>query len=193
MARRVAFLDTETTGLDWLKGHRLIEVAAVVYDMDTRVRLGAYEQRINPQRDIDPKAQEVHGISWDQLLAEPLWEEVGPKFAMLLGKCEHHVAHNGEGFDFPFLIHEFQRIGVAPPVIRSTDTMLQARWATPDGSLPRLELLAFACGVPYDRAKAHAALYDVEVMAQCFFSQVDRGFFRLETAPFVPTPPEVRK
>lgn len=64
---------------------------------------------------------------------------------------------------------------------------------TPDGSLPNLGALCFACGVEYDKAKAHGALYDVDVMMASFFSQFDRGFFSLPTQHYQFVPQSSKK
>lgn len=189
----VAGLDLETTGLDQPEGHRIIEIALSIYDLDTQAHVGKFETRINPQRPIDPAAQEVHGISFDMLTHAPLWSAVAPKVSAILARCRYVVAHNGIGFDLPFLYGELIREGCALPEVYVIDTMLQARWATPDGSLPNLGALAFACGVPYDSDKAHAALYDVDVMMSSFFSQFKRGFFQLPTEPYRYTVPKPRK
>lgn len=186
--RLVAGLDIESTGLSQPDGDRIIEIAIAVHDLDTKARVGAFETRINPQRSIDPAAQAVHGISFEMLAESPLWSAVAPKVAALLSKCHYVIAHNGLGFDMPFVYGELQREGLALPQVGLVDTMLQARWATPDGSLPNLGALCFACGVEYDKAKAHGALYDVDVMMASFFSQFERGFFSLPTQhyQFVP-------
>lgn len=176
-------LDFETTGLDPQKGHRIIEVALDLRKEDGS-RLGTYETRINPERSIDPAAEAVHGISYDMLLECPTWNVVAPKLSALVARCDYIIAHNGDGFDLPFMIHEFMRVGVAVPRIRSIDTMLQGRWATPDGAVPSLKALAWACDVEYDPSKAHGALYDVGVMLDCFFQQYPRGYFQLPTREF---------
>ena len=170
-------LDLETTGLDQAGGHRIIEVAALLYDLDSSRFLGKYVQRVNPQRPIDPDAQRVHGITFDMLAHEPTWELVAPNVARVLARTQFVAAHNGIGFDMPFLAGEFQRIGIAVPKVEVIDTMLDARWATPLGKLPNLGELCFACGVPYDPDRAHAAEYDVEVMMQSYFAARAMGFF----------------
>jgi DNA polymerase-3 subunit epsilon len=182
--RIVGGLDFETTGLDWEKGHRFCESALVLRDLDTGERIGRYVTRINPQRAIDADATAVHGIKFEDVVGAPLWEEVGPKLSALLSHCTYVVAHNGEGFDMPFMVHELLRIGAPLPEVRLVDTMLQGRWASPDGMVPNLGALCWACGVPYDATKAHAADYDVEVMLECFFQQLPRGFFTLPAQPF---------
>jgi DNA polymerase-3 subunit epsilon len=176
----IAGLDIETTGIDQADGHRIIEVAIAIHELESQARVGSFVSRINPQRPIDPGAQEVHKISFDMLAHEPLWGAVAPKVSAILSRCQYVVAHNGEGFDLPFVCAELQREGcTVPRQFKLIDTMLQARWATPDGSVPNLGALCFACGVDYDTSKAHGALYDVDVMMACFFSQHKRGFFTL--------------
>ncbi len=180
----IAGIDLETTGLAQSDGHRIIEIAIAIHDLDTQARIGKFETRINPQRPIDTGAQAVHGIGFEMLTHCPLWSSVAPKVSAILSRVRYVVAHNGLGFDMPFLYGELLRQGCSLPEVSVVDTMQQARWATSDGSLPNLGALAFACDVPYDSAKAHAALYDVDVMMRCFFGQYPRGFFSLPTEPY---------
>lgn len=183
----VGGLDIETTGLEQEKGHRIVELALVLRDLGTGAPVGKYVQRINPQRPIDPGAQAVHGIGLDDLLDKPTWEEVAPKVAALLQRVPIVVAHNGEGFDGPFVFRELMRVGQPLPEVRLVDTMLQGRWATPDGAVPNLGQLCWACDVPYDKSQAHGAEYDVDVMLDCFFKQYPRGFFVLPAGTFTLT------
>ena len=175
----VTGIDIETTGLSQEKGHRIIEIAAVMYDLDTRKELLRWVQRINPQRSIDAGAQAVHGISFEDLTSCPTWAEVAPKVVKILGKSALVVAHNGDGFDMPFIGNELIRIGQPIPNIQTFDTMLRFRWATPLGKMPSLKELCFACGVEYDEHLAHAALYDVRVMMDSFFFAKNKGFVSL--------------
>jgi DNA polymerase-3 subunit epsilon len=194
-ARRIVVggLDLETTGLEQAGGHRIIEVALSMHDLTTHELIGKFTTRINPQRSIDPKAQEVHGISFESLAGEPLWEAVAPKVEALLRRCDYVVAHNGEGFDMPFLYAELLRAGRGLPSVGLVDTMLQGRWATADGVVPSLKALCFACGVPYDTALAHGALYDTDVMMESFFSQLKKGFFQLPLTPYAFKAPTLKK
>ena len=175
----VAGIDIETTGLSQPDGHRIVEFAALLYDLETERKLGQYVQRINPQRPIDPAAQAVHHISFDDVAHCPVWDEVAPKISKLLAKCDVLVAHNGQGFDVPFITNELTRVGALVTAKPLVDTMLQARWATPNGKYPNLGELCFACDVPYDTTKAHGAEYDVEVMMQSFFKAYKGGFYDL--------------
>lgn len=165
----VTGIDIETTGLSAERGHRIIEIACTLHDYSTGKILGKWEQRINPKRTIDPKAQAVHGISLEDLAEEPTWEEVAPKLIKLIKRTDLLVAHNGDGFDLPFILHETDRIGLELPDVATFDTMLEGTWATPDGKNPKLKELAEALGYVYDEKKAHSALYDVILMMQCFF------------------------
>lgn len=175
--------DIETTGLDQEKGHRIIEFAAALYDFQPESGLvtpkGKFVQRINPQRAIDPAAQAVHGISFEDVSMCPDWAAVAPKVVKVMSACDVIVAHNGNGFDMPFIAAELMRIGLPVPNVRCVDTMLESRWATPMGKLPNLGEFCFACGVDYDPSKAHAAEYDVLVMMEGFFKAVKKGFIAL--------------
>lgn len=175
----IGFLDIETTGLSQEKGDRIIEFGIIIYDAITREKKGKLIQRINPERSITIEAQRVHGISYEELVDEPKWDAVASKIAKVIGACKTIVAHNGMGFDMPFIRSELMRIGVAMPEVTLIDTMLDARWATPNGKLPRLEELCFALDVEYDKSKAHSAEYDITQMAECFWKAKDLGFLSL--------------
>lgn len=170
--------DLETTGLDQAAGHRIIEVALVFRDLSTWVEKGRWVRRVNPERPIDPKAQAVHGITFDMVSACPTWDVIGPQVSLLMNKADLVIAHNGAGFDMPFVNGELARIG--QPVCNKPvlDTMLEGRWATPLGKFPNLGELCFATGVPYDPASAHSASYDVDVMMQCVERARKKGFFQ---------------
>ena len=157
--------DLETTGLSAESGHRIIEFAGIVHDLHTGKALGKYEQRIDPKRSIDPKAQAVHKIALEDLRGMPVWADVAPKIAKLFGRVDMVVAHNGIGFDLPFLLVEMDRVGVELPDVEICDTMVSCKWATP----PSLKELANSLGFEYDQEKAHSALYDVALMMKCFF------------------------
>ena len=188
----VAGIDIETTGLEQPEGHRIIEVAAVLYELESQRELGRYETRINPQRGVDPKAQAVHGISLEMLVDKPVWGSIAPKLASLLSRCHYVVAHNGEEFDMPFIYGEFLRVGVALPVgVRIIDTMKRGRWATHDGAVPNLGALCFAADVPYDKSRAHGATYDVEVLMKCFFKA--QTFFMNPAPPVYEFKPQITR
>lgn len=175
---RIIGIDTETTGLEQAKGHRIIEIAMLSYDLETQALVDTWVQRIDPERSIDPGAQAAHGIAYTDLVGQPKWEDLAEEVAKRIGTADLLIAHN-MGFDGPFIGAELLRVGCEVPNVHSLCTMENARWACPDGKLPRLGELCFALGVPYDRAKAHSAQYDVSVMMACFFRALKRGFYEL--------------
>jgi len=175
----VVGFDSETTGLKVEAGHRIIEVAFVGYSLETRKKLFAFEKRINPHRAIEPKAQLIHGISQADLIGKPSFKEVEPFITKIFEKSDIAIAHNID-FDIGFLFEEYRLIGKQVPDAQGFDTMSEGRWATSFGKNPNLEELCFACEVPYDRGAAHAALYDVERMMECFFFALDNGGYDIK-------------
>lgn len=175
----IAGSDLETTGLE-IGDHRIIEAYVGLWDSDTRKLVRETNLRINPQRSIMPAAQAVHRISIQDLQGCPIWDRsVAGLVREAIEAADFAVAHNGEGFDLPFLNYEFKRVGVPELEVPMFDTMLSARWATPQGKVPNLGELCFSCGVEYDPSKAHAAEYDVQKMMDCFFRGLDWGFYTL--------------
>jgi DNA polymerase-3 subunit epsilon len=179
MRRIVAGFDTETTGLSFEKGHRIIEVAFIGFDLDTREKVFAFEKRINPGRSIDAKAQLVHKISQSDLVGCPDFAAVEPFVTNIFEKSCLVVAHNIT-FDAEFLIGEYGLIRKKLPNTQGFDTMSESRSATALGKNPNLEELCYACDVPYDRHLAHGALYDVDRMIRCFFYGMDYGLYNVE-------------
>ena len=179
---RIGGLDIETTGLHADKGDRIIEIALLEYDLASKTLMDTYVQRIHPGRPIDPKAQEVHGISITDLVGCPSWEDVAEEVSRRLARLDLLVAHN-MAFDGPFVGLELARVGIALPSVEVFCTMEEGRWATPLGKTPSLKELCFAVNVPYDDAAAHAAEYDVDRMMRCLMRGVERGFYVLPEVP----------
>lgn len=180
MTRIATSLDIETTGLDQSKGHRIIEIAALLYDLDSGTTLCSWVRRINPQRPMDPDAQRRHKISFEEVSAEPVFEAgAAQTLVKILQSTSVVVAHNGQWFDMPFINAELARVGLpiySGPIM---DTMLQGRWATFNGKMPNLGELCFATGIPYDPDQAHAAEYDARVTMEAFFVGYRKGFFQI--------------
>lgn len=170
-------LDTETTGFCEPE-HRIVEVYADLYHLESRKKLWTMNERINPLRSVPADAQRVHGISGAELLDKPTWEQRGPILHAALNKANFLVIHNAE-FDYNFLNMEFERIGLPKLTMPAICTMEGGIWASSNGKKPSLAELCFACDVHYDPSLAHAADYDVGVMVDCFFKGLDWGFFKL--------------
>lgn len=173
----IAGYDIETTGL-LTADHRIIELYIGLWRPNGTLAF-QYEQRFDPQRAIAADAQRIHGISSADLVGMPIFEKHADHIVKILSKADVEVAHNGEGFDAPFLAQELQRVGRSKPVNPMIDTMLEGVWATPDGKKPNLGELCFSLGVDYDPSAAHAAHYDVHRMMDCFFRGLEWGWYRL--------------
>lgn len=174
----ITCIDTETTGVDQQKGDKIIEIALLDFELESRMLARRYVQRINPDRPIDPSAQAVHGISNEMLIGCPKWEDVVDEIHDQISNSSLLVAHNFK-FDGPFIAGELLRVGKTVPSIDSFCTMENGRWATFNGKLPKLAELCSVLGVNYNPDEAHAADYDTEVLAECLFKGMDRGFFKL--------------
>lgn len=178
----VTFGDIETTGLKVEDGHRIIEVALSVWAYNTltgeKRKLGKpYIQRINPERPIDPGAEAVHKISLAHLRGKPKWTKVAPIVASILSRTDIFIAHNA-AFDAPWLALELIRVGQPMPTFDVYCTMEQGRRATAMGKVPNLGELAYACGFEYDSDAAHSALYDANLLSDCYWTGVERGLFK---------------
>lgn len=180
MSNLIIGLDTETTGLDVTKGHRIIEFCGHVYRWPERKKVISVTQRIsNEGQKIDRKAQEVHGISQADLIGKPRFKEFAKKIAPVFARKPLVVAHNIE-FDIKFLAAQMAEVGhPLPPDLMLFDTMGEGMTASYDSKPPSLREFCWAMGVEYDPSKAHAAEYDVDVMMEALFAGIDRGYIRL--------------
>ncbi|MDY7537560.1 3'-5' exonuclease [Undibacterium sp. RTI2.1] len=178
---KIIGFDTETTGLKPMDGDKIIEIALLTYDSDTRKLIDKYVQRINPERPISAGAQDIHGITFESLVLMPKFKQIAHEVKSRLDAADLLVAHN-LNFDAEFLICEFAACGLPIRDMPSIDTMTEARWACAEGKYPKLSELCFALGVTYDQSAAHAADYDVDVMMQCLWRGLDRGFYQLPAA-----------
>lgn len=180
---KVCGLDLESTGLDWEKGARIIEVCAIVWRVQDRRELLNFTRRINPDgARIEAKAQAVHGISAADLVAAPKFSAVSKPLLSILNGVDLIFTFNGESFDIPFLVHELINAGETPPSnIMHMDLMREGMGASFDSKPPSLREMCWALGVEYDLTQAHQAVYDVRVMGQCLFRGLDEGYFKLPT------------
>lgn len=166
---RQIILDTETTGLDPRHGHRLIEIAGV--EMENRqLTRKHFHQYINPQREIDPGAQAVHGISNEFVADKPLFADVVDAFLDFVHGAEL-VIHNA-AFDVGFLNAELARLGRAPieSVCASIiDTLKLARELHP-GKRNNLDALCDRYQINNAHRTLHGALLDSELLAEVYLA-----------------------
>ena len=169
MAVRQIVLDTETTGLEWRLGDRIIEVAGV--EMVDRKLTGRHFHRyINPEREIDAGAQAVHGISIEFLADKPKFGEIIDELADFIQGAEL-VIHNAS-FDVGFLNYEFSLLDREPidklcdGVI---DTLRMARELRP-GKRNNLDVLCSEYGIDNSSRQLHGALLDAELLAEVYLA-----------------------
>lgn len=166
MAVRQVVLDTETTGIDWKQGHRVIEIGAVEL-IDRRVTGVHYQQYLNPQRSSDPEALRVHGLTDAFLRDKPGFAEVADAFLEFLGDAEL-IIHNAP-FDLGFLNHELQQVKKAPLGQTVLDTLVNARRRHP-GQKNDLNSLCRRYGVDNSHRELHGALLDCEILAEVYLA-----------------------
>ncbi|MEX6205080.1 exonuclease domain-containing protein, partial [Providencia hangzhouensis] len=106
MSSIVVGVDTETTGLEYADGHRIFEIALCARDLVTGATIKDISLRFNPKREISAKAYEITGVKLSDLVAESLFESKAASIATILNNATAIVAHNGLGFDKPFIEHE---------------------------------------------------------------------------------------
>ncbi len=165
---RQVVLDTETTGLDWEHGHRVIEIGCV--EIVNRKQTGnTYHQYIRPNREIDEAAQEVHGISLEMLADKPVFEEVADEFLQFVDGSEL-IIHNAP-FDVGFLDNELHLTGYGIKRLDQActvlDTLLLAREMHP-GQRNSLDALCKRYNVDNTKRDLHGALLDARLLADVY-------------------------
>ncbi len=162
--REIVF-DTETTGLSFSNGDRLVEIGCV--ELVNRVETGAtFHAYIHPERPMAPEAQAIHGLSDAFLADKPLFTDVCDALLAFLGDCPL-VAHNAS-FDFGFLNGELKRSGRSPlSMDRMIDTVALARMRHP-GAKHSLDALCSRFGIDRSHRVLHGALLDAQLLAQVY-------------------------
>jgi len=162
---REIVLDTETTGLDPLDGHRLVEVGCV--ELVNRIPSGqTFHAYFNPQRSMPAEAFAVHGLSDEFLKDKLFFAEVADDLIAFLGDAPL-VIHNA-AFDLGFLNAELDRAGrslIARE--RMVDTLFIARRKHPGGS-NRLDDLCVRYAIDNSRRTKHGALLDAELLSEVY-------------------------
>jgi DNA polymerase III subunit epsilon len=162
---REIVLDTETTGLDPLRGDRLVEVGCV--EIFNRMPTGqSFHRYFNPERSMPAEAFAVHGLSDAFLADKPFFHELVDEFLAFIGDSPL-VIHNAS-FDIGFINAELDRIKRAPiPRERLVDTLLLARRKHP-GVSNRLDDLCSRYSIDNSHRTKHGALLDAELLAEVY-------------------------
>jgi DNA polymerase-3 subunit epsilon len=176
---RQVVLDTETTGLEHSQGHRIIEIGAVEL-IDRQLSGVTFHTYINPQRDIEDGALEVHGISRDFLQDKPLFADIAEDFIEFVRGAEV-IIHNAP-FDLGFLDMELSLLGSKPgpmnDLISVLDSLELARDLHP-GQRNNLDALCKRYAIDNSSRQLHGALLDSEILADVYLAmtggQTDLG------------------
>jgi DNA polymerase-3 subunit epsilon len=166
---RQIVIDTETTGLDSKQGHRIIEVAALEL-IDRRTTGRTLHYRLDPEREIDVGATEVHGMTWEDLKGKPRFREIASELNEFARGAEW-IIHNAP-FDVGFLDAEF-RSAEAPACAETysglIDTLALAREMFP-GKRNSLDALCERFGIDNAHRSVHGALLDVQLLADVYLA-----------------------
>ncbi len=162
---REVVLDTETTGIDPLDGHKIIEIGCVelLNHLPTGRHLHLY---INPEREVPAEAVAVHGLTNDFLSDKPVFCEVYDQFLSFIEEAQL-VIHNAE-FDLKFLNYELRLVGHGGIVgNKIVDTLLMARKNFP-GSPASLDALCKRFAIDNSARELHGALLDSQILAEVY-------------------------
>ncbi|HJX17727.1 MAG TPA: DNA polymerase III subunit epsilon [Acidiferrobacterales bacterium] len=169
---RQIILDTETTGLEPSQGHRIIEIGAVEM-LNRRLTGNRFHQYLNPEREIDAGAIEVHGITNEMLVDKPKFADIAADFLAFVQGAEL-IIHNAP-FDTGFINCEFRLLGeTAPAVSIETvctvlDTLKLARKLRP-GQKNDLDSLCRHYNIDNAQRSLHGALLDAEILADVYLA-----------------------
>jgi DNA polymerase-3 subunit epsilon len=166
---RQIFLDTETTGLVHQQGHRIIEIAAVEA-INRRLTKNHFHVYLNPEREIDQGAQEIHGITTEFLQDKPRFVDIVDDFLQFIAGADL-IIHNAR-FDVEFLNAELGRID--KPEIEKVcnsiiDTLQMAKDSRP-GQRNSLDALCRHYGIDNSNRVLHGALLDAELLAEVYMA-----------------------
>lgn len=172
---RQIVLDTETTGLEPETGHRIIEIGCVEL-INRRLTGNNYHQYVQPDREIDDAAIEVHGITNEFLADKPRFEDVANDFIEYVHGAEL-IIHNAP-FDTGFLNHEFrimvqashaESMPAIEDICKITDTLKMARTMHP-GQRNSLDALCKRYEIDNSSRTLHGALLDSEILADVYLA-----------------------
>ena len=166
---RQIVLDTETTGINPKEGHRIIEIGCVEV-INRRLTGNHFHVYINPKREIEQEAIEVHGITNEFLADKPVFADVAGEFIEFI-RGGQLVIHNAP-FDVGFMDHEFAMHGPTASVKTKEicgvlDTLVLARDMHP-GQKNNLDALCKRYGIDNSHRELHGALLDAEILADVY-------------------------
>jgi len=166
---RQIILDTETTGLEHKQGHRIVEIAAV--EVSNRMLTGHhFHYYLNPERDSDEGALQVHGLTTEFLQDKPKFVEISKEFISFI--CDAELIIHNAPFDVGFLNHELNLINLQSLenyCQQITDTLKLAKELHP-GKRNNLDALCERYSIDNSRRTLHGALLDAELLAEVYLA-----------------------
>ena len=167
---RQIVLDTETTGLEWKKGNRVVEIGCVEL-VERRLTGRTWHRYIRPDRDFEAGAAEVTGLTLEFLADKPRFEEIVDEFLAFIDGAQL-VIHNAE-FDIGFLDYELSLLGPRYGRMRDRvtveDSLELARQRYP-GQRNSLDALCKRLGVDNSHRQLHGALLDAQLLAEVYLA-----------------------
>lgn len=173
-------LDTETTGLSYADGDRVIEIGCVKIrssfelDDNDNSQVEHFHQYLHTEREINKKATEIHGITNSMLVGKPVFSEIAHKFLNFIHGAVL-IMHNAK-FDLGFLNNELKMIGMPESHQLKSDDVLDtlpiARRLFP-GANNSLDGLCRRFGISLKNRALHGALLDAKLLAQVFLCLQD--------------------
>lgn len=167
---RQVVVDTETTGLEVSQGHRIIEIACVEM-VNRRKTERHFHEYLNPGRQIDDGAFEVHGISNEDLKDKPTFSDIAPVFIDFIRDAEL-IIHNAP-FDVEFIDNELKELGSEWGRLANyctwQDTLGMARERHP-GQKNNLDALCTRYGVDNSQRDLHGALLDAQLLLEVYLA-----------------------
>ncbi len=165
---RQIVLDTETTGIDPKEGHRIIEIGCIEM-IERKLTGNTFHVYINPDREVEQEAIDVHGITNEFLSDKPKFKDIANEFVDFIKGAEL-IIHNAP-FDVGFMDHEFMLTGASFPKTHAMcsvlDTLVMARKMRP-GQKNNLDALCKVYGVDNTHRTYHGALLDSEILADVY-------------------------
>ena len=168
--KRQVVLDTETTGLSTADDHRIIEIGCVEL-INRRLTGETFHQYVNPEREIDAGAMEVHGITNEALADKPKFAEIVDDFMRFIDGAEL-IIHNA-AFDVGFLDHELHKIETESRTLNTICTILDTLKLARDkhtGQKNNLDALCRRYEVDNSNRELHGALLDSEILADVYLA-----------------------
>jgi DNA polymerase-3 subunit epsilon len=164
---RQIILDTETTGLEPELGHRIVEISGVEL-VNRRLTGNNFHRHVNPGRDSDPAALEVHGLTTEFLSDKPKFQDIAAELLDYLSGAEL-IIHNA-AFDVAFLNHELARCNLKPVTECCggvVDSLRMARDLHP-GKRNNLDALCERYQIDNGARTLHSALLDARLLAEVY-------------------------